>query len=90
MTEFGLSVETGVGNSAEVNPVLMVSFAMDGSQSFANERFIPLGREGQYKSNVKTYSNKSFTDLSVRLRYTEPTKFSLFTSYIKLKEGGTK
>tara|TARA_B110000977_G_scaffold201588_1_gene297038 strand:+ start:1100 stop:2512 length:1413 start_codon:yes stop_codon:yes gene_type:complete len=90
MTEFGVSIETGVGNATEINPVLMVSFALDGAQSFSNERFIPVGQEGQYKTDVRTSSNKVFSDLTVRLRYTEPTKFSLFSSYIKLKEGTRK
>ena len=90
MTEFGVSTETGVGNAAEINPLLMVAFALDGSQTFSNERFIPIGREGQYQDDVRTNSNKNFVDLSVRLRYTEPTKFSLFTSYIKIKEGARK
>lgn len=86
--EFGLSLQTGVGNSAERNPQLMVSFSTNGGNTFSNERFVNLGDTGQYKTNVRVYDNKHFQDMTVKLRYTEPTKFSLLSSYIKVRESG--
>lgn len=88
--EFGLSLQTGIGNAAERNPLLMVSFSTDGAQSFSNERFIDLGDTGEYMTNVRVYDNKHFQDLTVKLRYTEPTKFSLFSSYMKIRESGRR
>ena len=90
MTEIGLSVETGVGNSAEIEPLIAVSFSADGGRSFNNERFKQLGQQGEYIKDVKINANKHFKDLTVKIRYTEPTKFSLFTSYIKIREAGTQ
>ena len=88
--EFGLSLQTGVGNSSERAPLLAVSFSTDGAQSFSNERFLPLGNTGLYQTDIRTYDNKHFQDLTVKLRYTEPTKFSLFSSYIKIRESGRR
>ena len=88
MTEFGLSMETGVGNSSEIEPKVMIGFARDGNKTFSNEVFKNVGQEGEYIRTVKTSSNKHFADLSVRIRYTEPNKFSLFTSYIDIREAG--
>jgi len=88
MTELGLSVETGLGNSTERNPLLAISLSTDGGKSYSNERFKEIGQEGQYLKDVKISSNQHFKDLTVKLRYTEPNKFSLFTSYIKIREAG--
>lgn len=88
MTEFGLSIETGVGNSDESNPLVAIGFSTDGGKTYSNERFKSVGQEGQYLKDVKTNSNKHFKDLTARIRYTEPNKFSLFTSYIQIKEAG--
>ena len=88
MSELGLSIETGVGNATESEPLIAISFSTDGAQSFSNERFKQIGQQGEYIGDVRTNSNQHFRDLTVKLRYTEPTKFSLFTSYIKIREAG--
>lgn len=88
--EFGLSLQTGVGNSEERDPLLMVSFSTNGGLTFSNERFIELGDTGEYMTNVRVFDNKHFQDLTVKLRYTEPTKFSLFSSYMKIRESGRR
>jgi len=88
MTEFGLSVETGLGNPTEIEPLIAISFSTDGGKSFSNERFKQIGQEGEYLKDVKVNTNQHFKDLTVKLRYTEPNKFSLFTSYIQIREAG--
>ena len=88
--EFGVSLQTGVGNAAERNPKLMISFSTNGAYTFSNERFVPLGDTGLYQTDIRVNDNKHFQDLTVKLRYTEPTKFSLFSSYIKVRESGRR
>lgn len=88
MTEFGLSIETGVGNSSEIEPLVIIAFSTDGGRTFANGKFKQVGQQGEYQKDVKTNSNRHFKDLTVRIRYTEPNKFSLFTSYIQIRETG--
>lgn len=89
-TEFGLSLQTGVGNSVERNPEVMISFSTNGAYTFSNERFVDLGDTGQYRTDIRVNDNKHFQDLTVKVRYTEPTKFSLFSSYIKIRESGKR
>lgn len=88
MSEFGLSIETGLGNASERNPLIAVAFSTDGGKSWSNERFKKVGQEGEYRKDVKVNSNQHFKDLTVRLRYTEPNKFSLYSSYIKVRQSG--
>jgi len=88
MTEFGLSIETGQGNTAELNPLIAISFSTNGGRSFSNERFKKVGQEGEYLTDVKVSSNQHFKDMTVKIRYTEPNKFSLFSSYIQIRESG--
>jgi hypothetical protein len=82
-----LAVNTGVGQSDD-NPQMMVSLSTDGGRSFGNEKWIPLGEEGDYQETVETYSNKKFKDLTVKVRYAENTAFSLYDSAIWLREAG--
>lgn len=88
MSELGLSIETGLGNSSELNPLIAVALSTDGGKSYSNERFKKVGQEGEYRKDVKINSNQHFKDLTVRLRYTEPNKFSLYSSYIKVRQAG--
>ena len=90
LTEFGLSCETGVGSALELEPLIAVSFSTNGAKTFSNEVFKQIGQEGEYISDVKVSSNKHFRDLVVKIRYTEPTKFSIYSSYVKIREAGTK
>lgn len=88
MTEFGLSIETGLGNTTEREPLVAISFSTDGGKTFSNERFKQIGQEGEYLKDVKINANKHFKDLTSKIRFTEPNKFSLFTSYIQIREVG--
>ena len=83
-----MSIETGVGNSSEIEPLVIIAFSTDGGRTFANGKFKQVGQQGEYLKDVKTNSNRHFKDLTVRIRYTEPNKFSLFTSYIQIREAG--
>lgn len=87
-TELGLSLQTGVGNTSERNPLVMISFSTNGALTFGNEKFKQIGDTGIYRTDVKVNDNKHFQDLTVKVRYTEPTRFSLFSSYIKIRESG--
>lgn len=88
MSELGLSLETGVGNSEEHEPLIAIALSTDGGKTFSNERFKQLGQEGEYLKDVKINDNLHFKDLTVRIRYTEPNKLSLFTSYIHARDAG--
>ena len=87
MSALRISCETGIGTPTETDPRLMISMSTDGGKSFNGEVFKKLGAEGDYKE-VETYSNRHFRDLTVRLRYTEKTPFSLYATSLDIREAG--
>ena len=90
LNEIGLSLETGVGNLIEYEPLIAIALSSDGGKTFSNEKFKQLGQQGEYIKDIKYSSNKHFKDLTVRIRYTEPTKFGLFSAYIRMREAGRR
>ena len=78
------ATETGVGDS---DP-MMVSFSTNGGRTYGSERWITLGETGDYLEEVETYQNRKFKDLTVKVRYTGNTRFSLYDSAIFLRESG--
>lgn len=81
------AVETGVGVS-DTSPQMMVSYSFDGGRTYSNERTLPLGEEGDYLNTVADYRNQKFTDLVVKVRYTDNTRFSLYTSSLDYRIAG--
>jgi len=87
MSKLRLGVETGIGNAAEPNPQLMISYSTDGGRSYGGEIFKDLGQDGEY-NEISTDSNRHFKDLAVRVRITEPTKFALFSASLDIRKAG--
>lgn len=85
---FALACSTGVGNAAELNPQLAMSFSTDGGRTFGAEVFKKLGQQGQFNKQVETYSNKHFQDFAARIRYTEPTALSIYAASLDIREAG--
>lgn len=81
------SLETGVG-SASSSPQIMVSYSTDGGRSYSNERTLELGEEGDYLNSIEDYRNLKFTDLVIKIRYVENTRFSLYNSSIDYRTAG--
>ncbi len=86
MKSIEYNLETGVGVTD--NPQVMLSYSTDGGKSYSGERWINLGRDGDYQEFVEDYSNRKFKDLAVKVRYTEDTKFSLGSSGIYARKSG--
>lgn len=85
MVQFCL--ETGVGVNDD-NPQMMVSYSTDGGNTYSNERFLYVGEAGEYMKYIEDYSNKKFTDLTVKVRYTENTRFALGAASIYVRQSG--
>jgi hypothetical protein len=87
LNEIRFSLETGVGNTDAPLPRLMTAISTDGV-IFDNEIWHNLGREGERQQDVRHNSNKYFTDLVCRIRYSENTKFALYTAGVLMREAG--
>lgn len=90
MSRLWLDVETGVGlaTGQGVNPQLMVSVSTDGGASYTNERDVLLGRTGEGSVQVKYDLLKSFKQLYIKVRCSDPVFLSLFGAAIEVKAGG--
>lgn len=81
------AVETGIGIDDD-NPQMMVSYSTDGGRSFSSEVWVLLGEAGDYQQKVETYSNRKFKDLTVKVRYTGNTSFSMYDAAIYIRPAG--
>jgi hypothetical protein len=81
------AVETGIGVT-DTSPQMMVQYSFDGGRSYSNERSLPLGEQGDFINTVNDYRNQKFTDLTVKIRYTENTRFSLYSSSLDYRIAG--
>jgi hypothetical protein len=86
-SELTFSVDTGVGNPNETNPLLQTTLSTDGVK-FGDEIWHELGREGEYQQDIKHSTNKNCTDMVVRLRCTDNCAFSIFTAGALIREAG--
>ena len=80
-------METGVGNSDVPDPEIMVSASYD-SQSFTNEDWIKIGREGEKVHRVEWYNMRSSYDIVLRVRVSDPCFTGFHSAAIDLKEAG--
>lgn len=81
------ALETGIGVDDD-SPQVMVSFSTNGGRSFGSERWLSLGENGDYLETVETYTGQKFKDLTVKVRYTGNTRFSLYDAAIYVREAG--
>ena len=86
-SELTFSLETGVGNPNDPNPLLETSLSTDGVK-FGDEVWHEIRREGQYQQDIKHSTNKNCTDLAVKLRYMRNARFSIFTAGALVREAG--
>lgn len=88
LSAFRIEMETGIGNDAEPNPVLDVSYSTNGGETFASSSFVKdLGEAGDFLKVMETYSNKAFRNFAVKLRVTAPTKCRFFNSSLDVRAG---
>jgi len=78
------AAETGVGDT----DYMMVSISTNGGRSFGSERWLTLGEVGDYLETVETYDNRKFKDMTVKIRYTGNTRFTLYDAAIYVRECG--
>jgi hypothetical protein len=93
ISELFLDFETGVGLSgnvptAGVDPQVMLRISRDGGHTFGHERWVPLGKLGEYYTRVVLRRLGSARDFVVQITVVEPTKFVLASGSVVI-EGGS-
>lgn len=69
------------------NPQVMLRISRDGGRTFGNERWIPLGRVGEYYARVVLRRLGSARDFVVQITVTDPVKFVLASGSVSLESG---
>jgi hypothetical protein len=92
ISELFLDFETGVGLSGAeptpgVDPQVMLRISRDGGHTFGNERWVPLGKLGEFSARVILRRLGSARDFVVEMTLTDPVKFVLASGSVDI-EGG--
>lgn len=84
-----IDMETGVGTSTGqgVNPQAMIQISKDAGRTWGAERWVPIGKIGEYMTRAERRRIGSARDLAVRMRITDPVKRRVTGAYL-IPEGG--
>lgn len=79
---FEIEVESGVGlNSGQgVAPTIALDWSDDGGRTWSNKLYRSVGAQGEYKSRAIWRRLGQARQRSFRIRYTDPTKFSVIAA----------
>jgi hypothetical protein len=82
-----LDMETGVGTSTGqgYNPQIMLQYSKDNGRTWSAERWVSLGKMGQYLTRVLWRRFGSTRVATFRIRMTDPAKFVIATAAMKVK-----
>ena len=79
-----LGVETGVGlqSGQGSDPLISMRLSKDGARTWTNWETTSIGKVGQYNTKVSFRRLGISEQLTINIRYTEPTKFAITGSYL--------
>ncbi|NJN35959.1 MAG: hypothetical protein HC794_01560 [Nitrospiraceae bacterium] len=81
--ETGLGTATGQGE----NPHGMIQISKDGGHTWQTERWVPLGKIGEYRRRAIRRRLGSARDIAIRFRVTDPIPRRVSGAYLMLSEG---
>lgn len=69
------------------DPQVMLRISRDGGRTFGNERWVPLGKMGEYYARVILRRLGSARDFVIQITVTDPVKFVLASGSVSLESG---
>ena len=81
-------MQTGVGNPDKYNPRMMVSYSIDGGNSFSKESWLEMKREGQSEATVNWHLDITFYDIMFKVRVSDPVFTSFHSASMEVKPAG--
>lgn len=89
--KFELDIETGFapasGDVADTDPMIMLQASNDGGITWGSERWVSMGKIGEYRKRVQWYRTGRARDRVFRVAYTARTKTILMASYVEATVG---
>ena len=84
MLETGVGIVSGQGSL----PQVMMSYSLDGGQTFSTERFINIGQMGDFLVKVEFWEMVSFYDIQLKISISDPVFSALHDASIDIKPAG--
>ena len=81
-------MESGIGNSDEENPLIMVSHSKDFGQTFSNEKWLRAGRDGENNIRVEYYAMDSMRQVQFKIRFSSPNFLTLHSMALDVRAAG--
>src|SRR3990172_11737658 len=81
--ETGLGTEEGQGH----NPQGMIQISKDGGHVWGEERFVSIGKTGEYTRRAIRRRIGAARDIAIRLRVTDPVPRRIVGAYLKFSPG---
>ena len=91
--QFILWMDAGVGldgSDQGVNPQIMMDFSNDGGKSWSTELWQPLGRAGEYLSEIYWNQLGVGRSLIVRVRVSDPVPINITSALVRISESGNE
>lgn len=86
--KFALQTGQGIVSGQGENPKIMVEASLDGGQTWSTERWVEVGRMGDYIINCEYWEMLSFYEICFRITISDPVFSSLHEGTIFLKQKG--
>lgn len=83
-----LIMESGVGNTTNPVPLVMMSHSIDYGQSFSNEHFISAGRDAQNNIRVEYYEMINARQIQYKIRTSAANFYNFSSLAVDIKMGG--
>lgn len=88
MRKLELSIERGIGNSDQQDPVIMVEFSADAGKTWRSLQYVKAGRSGQFLQKLDYDLMASFYEGTFRITTSDPNQFSLKSAAAWVKPYG--
>lgn len=85
VTEAGSYLEIEVATTTGLDPQVMLRISRDGGHTFGNERWVPLGAQGAYRTRVMLRRLGSARDFVVQITMVDPVKFVLASGSVDIE-----
>lgn len=83
-----LDIESGVGldgTGQGTDPKIQIAWSNDGGRKFGADQFVSAGKIGEYTRRVKLNKLGYARDRVWRVRYSEPTPFTILSMFVRVK-----
>lgn len=86
--KFILQTGVGLASGQGLEPKIMVQYSKDGGATWSTERWLKMGRMGQYFIKSELWEMVSFYDITFKLTVSDPVFSSLHDASIDIQEDG--